>query len=427
MNTAILKTITYILAFASLIFFTSVQAQVLWYGDPDEALNNVFYRFDTQISGSQSNCSPLSSSVPTASTVNDSEYGKVWKINKQSNRKRAEFARTIPANASEGETYYYGWRWKVMSTSQINGEVTVWQWKSASDSGSQPIEQNYPLNMEYDGTHLTLNAYGTYDLGGFQKSRSTVIWEKAINPGQWMSFVIKMKLERGNSISGGGYVEFWYNGVKQSLGNGNAPGVSNRLYSVKYNGSDNTRAYHRTMDGTVVYPKWGSYNQESCKHNITTYYDEMRIGRTLESVLDPLRDESLSGEYYFKNVATGRYLQVSGTSLLTNADTNGASREWQLVPKSDGYFNIDSLVSSRGVLDTDGNKGVICNSLQPSGSNAGADDKVWLPEHVSGNIYRFANKADNRGYLAEVVGSSTIEHTSWNGNRAQWELVRISD
>lgn len=136
MKPATLKTVTYILAFASFIFFTSVQAQVLWYGDPDEALNNVFYRFDTQVSGSQSNCSPLSSSVPTASTENDPEYGKVWKINKQSNRKRAEFARTIPANASEGETYYYGWRWKVMSTSQINGEVTVWQWKSASDSGS---------------------------------------------------------------------------------------------------------------------------------------------------------------------------------------------------------------------------------------------------------------------------------------------------
>ena len=422
-----LKSSLFFAIFVYLSVFTSAQAQVLWYGDPDETLNNVFYRFDTQVSSNQSNCSNLSSSTPTASTVIDPDYGKVWKVNKQTNRKRAEIARTVPAYASEGETYYYGWRWKITSTSPIEDEVTVWQWKSATNSGAEPIQQNYPLNMEYDGTHLTLNAFGTYDLGGFQQSRRSVIWEKNVSPGQWVSLVVKIKLARHNAISGGGTVEFWFNGQKQNLTNGNAPGINNRLYSVKFNGADRTKAYHRTMDGGTVYPKWGSYNLVSCDYNITTYYDEMRIGQSLDSVLGPLSNDSLAGEYYLRNVATGRYLQVSGTNLITHATTYGTSRRWQLAPSVDGYYNIDSVVSERGVLDTNGNNQVVCSAAEPGSSNAESDDKLWLPEHVEGNIYRFRNKIDNRNYLAEVIGSDTIQYTDWHGYRAQWELVRIDD
>jgi len=259
-----------------LILFTgSILAQdILWYGDPNKSVNSSFRRFDSGNAGDD--CNNQSNNGSSVSTINDSEYGKVWRIRKPKGQKRGEFARTsyIP---NDGEILYYGWRWKITSNPSVTSGIAVWQWKT--DAGNQDNTQNYPLNMGYSNGRLSLNAYGpcypTWNsCGGSINKRFTNLWSKAVAEGTWVSLVVKMKLSRNKD---NGYVEFWFNGEKQTLGNSGF-----QDYQVTLS-NDKKRAYHKTFDGKVIYPKWGSYNANSCNFDTSTYYDEMRIGKTLEA------------------------------------------------------------------------------------------------------------------------------------------------
>ena len=262
----------------------SVESQVVWHGDPNQSVNNVFGRFD---SGNypQDVCSGGDgSAVSRAETIVDPVHGKVWRIFKPKKRKRGEFARTsyIP---TEGETLYYGWRWKIEATPDITGGIAVFQWKT---DGGNNNTQNYPLNMGYGGGKLTMNAYGpcypTWNsCSGSINNRNINLWSKSVNEGEWVTIVIKLKLDRDKNK---GEVELWFNGVKQVLSNSPAPDYSINL------SADKKTAYHKTFDGNVTYPKWGAYNSESCNYDVYAYFDEMRIGKSLASVLNPLGGSS---------------------------------------------------------------------------------------------------------------------------------------
>lgn len=258
----------------------NVQSQVVWYGDPNQSVNSVFGRFD---SGNypQDVCSGGDgTAVSKAETTLDPVHGKVWRIYKPKKRKRGEFARTsyIP---SEGETLYYGWRWKIEATPNVTGGIAIFQWKT--DGGTNNT-QNYPLNMGYGGGKLTMNAYGpcypTWNsCSGSINNRNINLWSKPVNEGQWVTIVIKLKLDRDKNK---GEVELWFNGEKQVLSNSPA-----NDYAINLS-ADKKIAYHKTFDGNVTYPKWGAYNSESCNYDVYAYFDEMRIGKSLASVLDPL-------------------------------------------------------------------------------------------------------------------------------------------
>lgn len=428
-----MKLIYFLIITISTTTSSLLNAQVLWHGDPDQSLTSVFRRFDENASTS---CTSADIKTGNAITVNDETYGKVWKIFKPINQQRAELARTgsisNPFVAQNGQTYYYGWRWKINASPNVNEEVTVWQLKTDVAGTDIPNTQNYPLNMEYDGNVLSFNAFGPgspdWTEGSSIKKRRTIMWEESINENEWMTFVIKIKLGDGLPNAQDGYVEFWYNGVEQELKNKSVPGFT-REYSVNL-ANENKRAYHKTFDGKEVYVKWGAYNSASCSFATNTYYDEMRVGQNLNDVLTPLQDDTsidISGDYYLRNIKTGRYLQVYGTNVQTNIANNGTSKTWSLVATSDGYYNIDSKVSNRGVLDTNGGGQVVSSTIEPSDSQANHADRVWLPERVSGNVYRFKNKFSYRDYLAEVIDNNTIQYTTWDGDRAQWELISISN
>ncbi|WP_394153758.1 heparin lyase I family protein [Vibrio maritimus] len=213
----------------------------------------------------------------SVSTIDDPKYGTVWKVNKPKMRKRAEFARAEGQvnhySAQDGDDVYIGWRWKIDTEdgSNIKDEVTVFQWKAAA-----PHDQNYPLNMEYDGT-LTLNAFGpNYEGKGWPSQRRTVLWREEIPQDQWVSFVVRVKVDREDF---GGIVQFWYNGEEQTLAN-----TKFKQYEAKIS-KDGKTAFHRTGDGKFVYPKWGVYNRKSCNYDASAYFDDMKIGTTLESVM----------------------------------------------------------------------------------------------------------------------------------------------
>ncbi len=400
-------------------------SKVKWYADPDNSITSNFRRFDTQVSSGQSNCSPLSSTLPTAGTVNDNNYGKVWKIRKNKNRKRAEFARTALSSSTlfiheEGKTYYYGWRWKISSNDNINNGVTVWQWKT--DAKGQNNTQNYPLAMGYANGVLTLSAYGPFypewnDATGSINKRKTDIWTKSVAKDKWVSIIIRIKTHRNKSQ---GFVEVWFNGSKQELKNSNY-----QDYTVNLS-SDKKRAYHKTMDGGEMYAKWGVYNSASCPWDISTFYDEMRVTTTLNeaksSTWDP-GSNNFEGTYYFRNVATGTYLDSDGTNLKVGPNNGAADRRWRLVKSANGYYNIDSEFSGRGVLETQDNKVVRGTTTQPVST---ADNREWSVEPEGNDTYLFKSRKSGHHYLAAITSNSKVEWTSWNGDRAKWVLESVS-
>lgn len=276
-----LNKIALLMALTTLPLF-SLSAKIIWSADPNKSteVSDYFKRFDDGnypqdycvSKGDEKGVTPSSVQV-----INDEKFGRVWQINKPIGRKRGEFARfegeVNTLSPKEGDDIYIAWHWKIdtVDGKNIDKEVTVFQWKSAS-----PHNQNYPINMEYNG-ELTLNAWGPdYTGEKSYSSRRTVLWRQAVPQNQWVSLIVRIKV---NNEDFGGLVEFWFNGEKQALDN-----LQSKSYQVKLS-QDKKTIFHRTNDGRFVYPKWGAYNKKSCRYNIRAFFYDMKVGTTLPSVL----------------------------------------------------------------------------------------------------------------------------------------------
>ena len=353
--------ITKFLIFSIFIFLfgSASNAQVLWYGDPDLSVNDNFRRLDPNGNSNPTgnSCVDDPNNKPFVTTPIDNVHGKFWRITKPTSRKRAEFARTTGDRNSftpqKGGTYYYGWRWRINSTPNINDDVTVFQWKTDQGSDINTNKQHYPFNMEYDGTFLSLHAFGpaepNFNRPGSITQRRTTLWKQAIPENQWVSFVIKVNLDSAYDNANNryqGYVEFWFNGEQQTLSNRDF----NQYQVVLAN--SNTRAYHRTYDGIEVYPKWGAYNENACDLEIITDFDEMRVATTFEAALpenstDDNHEEGLEGTYKIKHQLTGKYWTVENANIITADETssNNAAQIFEVKSVGTvGHYNISSTV-----------------------------------------------------------------------------------
>jgi hypothetical protein len=323
-----------------------MQSQVLWYGDPEKSINSVFRRFDAGNYPQDVCPGGDGSAVSYAGTVIDSDYGKVWRIYKPQKRKRCEFARTsfIP---SENDTLYYGWRWKIESVPAITNGIAVFQWKT--DAGGQAGNtQNYPLNLVYENGTLLLNIYDPCypewnSCGGSINDGKITRWSKPVLQGEWVSIVIKIKLSREKDL---GEVALWFNGVQQNFTN-----MSAKRYSINLS-PDKTTAYHKTFDGLVTYPKWGAYNSASCDYEVYTYFDEMRIGKSLTSVLNFLdmnANPSIIENKHISQIQIFPNPSINGMFYLSEeSDFNVCTLLGHLILSSEGKL-IDLSTSPKGV------------------------------------------------------------------------------
>lgn len=286
-------TLLSILALTTSTVTAQTASNVKWFANPDDNITTHFRRFDE---GSSPKCDTGPNAVRGSVDDPDDQYGKVWQIKKFEDRQRAEFARAringVDFKHNSGETYYYGWRFRVNDAGSINKDVTVWQWKTR-DTANPKNTQNYPLNMEYDGSKLIFNAFGPnkdatgkYINTNVKKSdgsiysgvsdRKTTLWEGELPEDKWVRIVVKIKADPSVTK---GEVSLWINGRNQTLKN------TGDNYTVRL--SDNKlTAFHRTIDGSDTsteprnYAKWGAYNGNSCPWEIETLFDEMRISTT---------------------------------------------------------------------------------------------------------------------------------------------------
>lgn len=452
------KSTTKLFVFFLLLTAYNSFSQVVWHANPDTStnVNSFFNRFDTAQSKTTGDCDPAGTSAASVNTVIDGAYGRVWRIRKPKGRQRAELARTNGSRSNfshgNGQTYYYGWRFKISVDGTISSsdKVTVWQWKTEAPGG----KQNYPLNMEYSNGKLFLEAWGPClnstgklnsawsSCSGSISKRRTTLATVDVPENRWVDIVLRITKDAASGSTGGsasarnGSVEFWFNGVKQRLGNSGAQEYRATI------ASSGTKATHRTNDGPFsqahnVYPKWGAYNGKACKYNITTYLDEMRVATTLADASpathNPIGNTSsgstanIEGSWYrLRNVATNLYMRGEGENVKTTTSSSGNDKQFRFI-KQGSFYNIDIRKTSgtgTGIMRTVASQNRLkLTNLSPRNDG----DKRYDIKRLSDGTY-YIKSTNTDKYLQNNTSNSvtlTVRAPSSN-NRAKWRFTRVS-
>lgn len=210
-----------------------VTASVLFNGDASNGPDDLWKAINIEGTGA-------------LSTVTDETGVLTWKFLKPLGSHRTEVRGAKNFQAAEGDEIYIGFTSKLLIPSNLKTEA-IFQWKSYPTDGSL---QNHPLMLRTKSGKLELQHFDDNHV-------ATVPWSINLPVSTWMSFVIRMKVSRNPAV---GFVEFWYNGVKQTLSNGTQ------------------RLMCRTLDVQDCDPKWGVYGGDEAA--VTHYVKKIRIGTT---------------------------------------------------------------------------------------------------------------------------------------------------
>ncbi|MET7844907.1 heparin lyase I family protein [Streptomyces sp. NPDC005356] len=217
----------------TLLVASPAHASVVWDGDASQGIG-VFGNLDC----------PDPGSVITAES--STGHGTIFRYTKPAGDIRCE-SRGISVGGSryaftDGGTYYFGWE---SQPSTVSGDFVVWQWKSYPNA-----DQNYPLIMTIKDGAIRL----FYVPPG--STSWTLLWSQPIAAGAWNRYAVGI---HASSDASSGWVELYFNGVKQTLADG----------TTRYTG--------RTWD-SVNEPKWGAYDRDDGSTEITNRIDSLKLG-----------------------------------------------------------------------------------------------------------------------------------------------------
>ena len=185
----------------------------------------------------------------TVTTINDETGTLCWKFLKPSGSHRTEGHGAKNYQAGSGDEIYIGWTSKLYMPSTLKTEA-VFQWKSYPTGNAS----NHPLILHTKNGNLELQYFDSTHV-------SFVPLSVPLTTGTWQQFLLRMKLSYSAAT---GYIELWYNGVKQTFSNGSQ------------------RYYCRTMDADYCDPKWGVYGGDDAQ--ATHIVKGIRIGTTYADV-----------------------------------------------------------------------------------------------------------------------------------------------
>jgi len=182
----------------------------------------------------------------TLAAVTHSTLGKIWKFTKAVGSNRCEVHAAKNFAAVEGDDIYLGWRSQLMMSSTGLTTNALFQWKAYGAN----MTQNFPIVIKTVGGDFKLMHTAS---GG----ANTFIWDSPVTLNNWNTFVLRIKVSRTATV---GFIEFWFNGVKQNLSNGTQ------------------RYYGRTLDADYCDPKWGVYGASA--ELITNRVHALKIAST---------------------------------------------------------------------------------------------------------------------------------------------------
>lgn len=137
-------------------------------------------------------------------------------------------------------------------------------------------------------------------------------------------------------------------------------------------------------------------------------------------VVEKREANDLSGDIYkLRNLATGKYLTSSGSTITASDSKEGSDKDWQFVkaevPDFD-YYNIDSEV--KGTIRFKGgasNPELVSTSF---GAPNQAVDKIWTVIANDNGSYSFETKNQGRYLYHETDG--IITHSNKTDDRSKW-------
>lgn len=162
--------------------------------------------------------------------VNNTTYGKIWRFHKPVGSNRCEVHAAQGFQADEGDDIYLGWRSQLAMPATTTTNA-FFQWKAYGSN----MTQNFPIVIKAVSGELRLYHFAPGQIG-------TILWSTPLSVNSWNSFVLRINVSRTATT---GFIEFWYNGVKQTLTGGSQ------------------RYYGRTLDADYCDPKWGVYGASS--------------------------------------------------------------------------------------------------------------------------------------------------------------------
>ena len=133
--------------------------------------------------------------------------------------------------------------------------------------------------------------------------------------------------------------------------------------------------------------------------------------------------------YKIKAKHSGKFLDVAGASMASNAnvqqasDNGNSSQHWILIKTDNGVYQIVNRNSGMVLDATTSDNNVI------QYTNRNSDNQKWKLTGNGSQEYYFVNKKNNRlleVYYAETNDGANVQHWQFNGETCQqWELVKV--
>ena len=209
---------------------------VLFNGDASLGSSNVWKDVNIEGSGAMT-------------TVTDETGTLCWQFTKPAGSHRTEGHGAKNYQALNGSEFYIGWTDKLYMPTSLKTDA-VFQWKSYPTSTTA----NHPLMLRTNNGNLELQYFDINHV-------ASVPWSIPLAVSTWQSFVLRIKL---SDSATDGYIELWYNGVKQTFTN------------------NSQRYYCRTFDSDYCDPKWGVYGGDASQ--ATHIVKKIRIGTSYADV-----------------------------------------------------------------------------------------------------------------------------------------------
>ncbi|MFD2727619.1 BNR-4 repeat-containing protein [Hyunsoonleella rubra] len=185
--------------------------------------------------------------------------------------------------------------------------------------------------------------------------------------------------------------------------------VDNQVY-----GTDNTFPYKINWSSTIE----GVFKVQAIAYNAS---NETVSSTEITINVQERLDNDLSGDIYrIKNLATGKYLTSSGSSIITSDSREGSDKEWQFVKAEVAgfdYYNIDSEV--KGTIRFKGGSAGELVSTNFGAPNQ-AVDKIWTIIVNGDGSFSFETKNLNRYLYHEADG--TVMHSTKTDDRSKWKV-----
>ena len=152
--------------------------------------------------------------------------------------------------------------------------------------------------------------------------------------------------------------------------------------------------------------------------------------KTKYSASSSSNSSSVSGLYRIKNVNSGLYLGITGTSSGASVVQTATSTLWNIIDLGSNYVQLSPATAFGMVIDIPGASTDNSVAMQLWGNGKGNHQQFYL-QSVSDGTYAFLTKISNKAKGLDVVshslneGAAIIQYTYKGAANQRWKLEKV--